>query len=82
MAASVKSLNSTKIFVNFFSHRLTSFELQKHNRNIFDLLKGTSMDIFELTFLSRLGGLKRLHGKISSRQSGIPAVQKRDPVLR
>ena len=34
-----------------------------------------------INFSSRLGGLKRLHGKISSRQSGIAAVQKRDSAL-
>ena len=31
------------------------------------------------TFPSLLGGLNRLHQKILSRQSGIPAVQKKDP---
>ena len=44
-----------------------------------------STDIFKLMcyliFSPRLGGLKRLYGKISSQQSGIPAVQKRDPAL-
>ena len=34
-----------------------------------------------LNFLSRPGGLMRWHGKISSWQSGIPALQKRDPVV-
>ena len=34
-----------------------------------------------LTFSSPSGGLKRLHVKISSWQSGIPAVQKGDPAL-
>ena len=37
---------------------------------------------FLINFLSRLGGLERLHGKTPSWQRGIPAVQKRDPVLR
>ena len=35
-----------------------------------------------LNFPLRLGGLKRLYGKIWSGQSGILAVQKRDPALR
>ena len=39
-------------------------------------MKCTSIDVFQLTFSSGLGGLKRLHGKISS-----PAVRKRNPVL-
>ena len=34
-----------------------------------------------ITASSRLGGLLRLHRKISSGQSGIPVVQKRDPAL-
>ena len=34
-----------------------------------------------LIFSCRLGWLKRLHGKISSQQNGIPALQKRDPGL-
>ena len=55
--------------------------VEKHNRNLFDLLKCTSMDILKLTFSSRLDRLKQLQGKISSRQSVISAVQKRDPVL-
>ena len=32
-------------------------------------------------FFIRLSKLKRLHGKLSPRQSGIPAVQKKDLVL-
>ena len=31
----------------FFSHRLMSYDLQKYNRNIFGLLKCTSMDFFQ-----------------------------------
>ena len=34
-----------------------------------------------ITASSRLGGLLRLHRKISSGQSGIPVVKKRDPAL-
>ena len=35
-----------KYLFNFFSHRLTSYESEKNNRDIFDLLKCTSLDIF------------------------------------
>ena len=61
--------------LRIFSHRLTSYASQKHNRNIFNLLKCTSMDIFRL--------MRSLNssGKISSWLSGIPEVQKTEPVL-
>ena len=35
-----------------------------------------------LTFSYRLDKLKQLHRKISSRQNGIPIVQKRDPLCQ
>ena len=61
---------STKDFVNFF---LTDWRHmgRKYTTEISSIIN----------FFISPSGLKRLHGKISSRQSGIPAVQKRDPVL-
>ena len=55
-----------------FSHRLTSYASQKYNRNNYGLLKFASVEYFKLMFIL----LKPLHGKISSQQGGISALQK------
>ena len=38
------------LFPNFYSHRLTSYTSKKHNRNIFYLLKCTSLNFFTTKF--------------------------------
>ena len=58
-----------------FSNILTSYASYKYNRNNYDLLKCTSIYFFKL-----MRWIDYME-KCLSRQSGIPAVQKRDPVL-
>ena len=76
--------NSIKTFVYFFlrdwhhMRRKNTIEITTIYWNV--LMKFFRV-ICQLTFSTHLGRLKRLHGKISSRQSGILAVQKRDPPL-
>ena len=59
-------------FVKFFPHMLTSYQ------SIEIYFYGFPTVVL-IKFFIPLGRLKQLYGKTSSRQGGVPAVQRKDP---
>ena len=72
---------SLHVEIKFHPGKLGQFCSWYLFRFIYIFFKFSFESMCLITFSFRFGGLKQLHGKISSQQSGIPAVKKRDTVL-